>query len=139
MFAQLEGQTIVRRRADAQRQYPSSLLGYVRHRSEDGKSLSPTANTQPPSWDFSKAFLDQRRLHDFLDTLKEYKKKLKRGEVRLLEILRTPFYAGCLERGGALKELEHVQPIVPVDLYEAVQHRLDDLKMLVRAHFGSKL
>ncbi|MDP9729676.1 recombinase family protein [Alicyclobacillus tolerans] len=131
MFAQVEGQTIVRRRADAQRQFPSSLLGYTRHKSEDGKVTFTHGEQAATILEFFESVAGSTTADDFLAVLKEFKARLKRGEVRLLEMLRTPFYAGCWERGGALKELEHVRPIVPVELYEDVQHRLDTLKTLI--------
>ncbi len=130
MFAQLEGQTIVRRRADAQKQFPSSLLGYARHKSDDGKVTFTHGEQAATILEFFERVAGSTTADDFLATLREFKKKLKRGEIRLLEMLRTPFYAGCWERGGTLKELEHVQPIVPVELYQEVQHRLEGFKML---------
>jgi len=130
MFAQLEGQTIVRRRADAQKQFPSSLIGYKRDKGESGKVIYTPDERADTISELFYSIVSSVTTQDFLATLQQFKRKLNRNELRLLQMLRTPFYAGCWEQAGQLKQLDHVKAIVPIALYEEVQSRLAEFKSL---------
>jgi len=131
MFAQFEGQTIARRRADAQKQYPSSLIGFKRNKSEADKTITFTPDDHAS--DIRLLFEEVATVEDpnaFLSIVKAFKRRLQRDEIRLIGILQTPFYAGCWEQTGAFKPLDHVQPIISVTLYEQVQAKLLEFRVL---------
>ncbi|MGE8033766.1 recombinase family protein [Lysinibacillus sp. NPDC093692] len=97
MFAQMEGQNISIRTADARKQYPSNIFGYKRITyetskpryivNEDQKCLIESLVT-----DFSKVTNEEQ----FLDYLMIKRKGLKDPD-KIIKILTNPFYSGHYE------------------------------------------
>lgn len=123
IFAQQEGQTIARRRADAQKQYPVNLLGYERQKNGKVVSYKPNQHAETIVQLFEEVSMVEDA-NGFFKLLSDFKRRLHRQEARLLGILQTPFYTARWQREGQYFPLSHVTPIVDISLYEAAQDKL---------------
>lgn len=128
MFAQMEGQNISSRTADARKQYPSNIFGYKRITNEtnkpryiineDKKCLIESLFT-----DFSKVDNEE----EFLDFLMLRRKGLKDPE-KIIKILTNPFYSGHYDSKNNYQVLPHADPIVSLDLFLEVKTKIDTFK-----------
>lgn len=126
MFAQMEGQNISTRTADARKQYPSNIFGYKRITdetskpryivNEDKKCLIESLFT-----DFSKVANEEQ----FLDFLMLRRKGLK-DQDKIIKILTNPFYSGHYESKSNYQVLSHVEPIISLELYLEVKTKIDE-------------
>ncbi|WP_159083027.1 recombinase family protein [Lysinibacillus sp. 2017] len=97
MFAQMEGQNISTRTADARKQYPSSIFGYKRIIDETSKrryiiNEEKKCLIESLFTDFSKVINEEQ----FVDFLMLRRKGLKDPD-KIIKTLTNPFYAGHYE------------------------------------------
>ncbi|WP_421379644.1 recombinase family protein [Bacillus salacetis] len=119
---QSEGQNIKARLNDVHNMNPHQKFGYV----NDNKQYSADERYQ---YKIKKAFEAASKVEGFKELLKiilSYKKEFKRKDVEdTWKLLRTPFYAGYYQKGLDYFQLEHVEPIIELELFQRVQIVLD--------------
>lgn len=128
MFAQMEGQNISTRTADARKQYPSSIFGYKRITDETGKR-SYIIN-EDKKFIIESLFNDFKKVvneEQFLDFLMLRRKGLNDSD-KIIKMLTNPFYAGHYESKNNYQMLHHVDPIISLDLFLEVKTKIDAFK-----------
>lgn len=126
MFAQMEGQNISTRTADARKQYPSSIFGYKRITDETSKrryiiNEDKQCLIESLFIDFSKVVNEEQ----FLDFLMLRRKGLKDPD-KIIKILTNPFYSGHYETKNSYQLLPHVEPIISLNLFLEVKTKIDE-------------
>lgn len=126
MFAQMEGQNISTRTADARKQYPSSIFGYKRITDETSKQRyiideNKKCLIEPLFIDFSKVVNEEQ----FLDFLMLRRKGLKDPD-KIIKILTNPFYSGHYETKNSYQLLPHVEPFISLNLFLEVKTKIDE-------------
>lgn len=126
MFAQMEGQNISTRTADARKQYPPSIYGYKRI-TDDANKPQYIINEdkkdviQSLFFDFSNVQNEEW----FLEFLLVRRKGLKDPD-KILRILSNPFYSGHYESKDSYQILHHVEPIISLDLFLKNKSQIDE-------------
>lgn len=126
MFAQMEGQNISTRTADARKQYPSSIYGYKRI-TDDANKPQYIINDDKKDV-IQSLFIDFSNVQDeerFLEFLLVRRKGLKEPD-KILRILSNPFYSGHYESKNGYQILHHVEPIISLDLFLKNKSQIDE-------------
>ncbi|MGD6870610.1 recombinase family protein [Sutcliffiella horikoshii] len=120
---QSEGANIKARLQDVHNMNPPAKFGYVK--SKDKKYYVD----ERYHYKIIKAFESTSLVNGYdelLDLILRNKKELNRNGVEdVWKFFRSPFYAGHYQKGPHFYLLEHVQPIIDLDLYKRVQRVLD--------------
>lgn len=125
IFAQQEGKNIGKRTADAIKRYPGDTIGYQRteQKTDNGKKKVHFTKDNDRSHTIKSLFDEFSRIQtkaEFVDILIRYGKKLS-GHTTVMRILQRPFYAGHCYTDYGYDELEHVEPIISLELFEKAQ------------------
>lgn len=126
MFAQMEGQNISTRTADARKQYPSRIYGYKRI-TDDANKPQYIINEDKKEV-IQSLFIDFSNVQDeeqFLEFLLVRRKELKDPD-KILRILSNPFYSGHYESKNGYQILHHVKPIISLDLFLKNKSQIDE-------------
>ncbi len=120
---QSEGANIKARLKDVQNMNPPQKFGYEKG---ENKRYSVDERYQ---YHISNAFdtiSEVEGFDDLLSLILSYKKELNRKNVEdTWKIFRSPFYCGYYQKGNNFYQLEHVEPIIELDLFKRVQIALD--------------
>jgi site-specific DNA recombinase len=120
---QSEGANIKARLQDVHNMNPPQKFGYVK--SGDKKYYVDERYHHKIIKAFERISL-VNGYDELLDLILRNKKELNRNGVEdVWKLFRSPFYAGHYQKGSHFYLLEHVQPIIDLDLYKRVQSVLD--------------
>lgn len=129
IFAQTEGRSITGRRGDTQKQFPSKIFGYEKIGNKKNTHYAPDNAVQDELKSFLLAMREVNNVDDFFTVLMKYTKVMKRRNyVNLLDHLQNPFYAGHMETLYGYEKLNHVEPLITLDDFNANQLVLKRLK-----------
>jgi site-specific DNA recombinase len=129
IFAQAEGQSIIGRRGDTNKQYPSKIFGFKKIGKKKDTKYVPDGNVEKDLKAFLLAIKQVENAESLFKILLSYKKILKNKNYDdLLRYLQNPFYAGQMETPYGYEKLHHVQPIISLDDFQATQSILKKLK-----------
>lgn len=128
MFSQMEGQNISQRTSDARKQYPPSIYGFKKIKNPNTKTHYVINEDKKEVIcslfnDFSKV----RDEEQFLEFLLSHKKGLKDTE-QIFRILTNAFYCGHFESNNGYQHLEHVEPMITLDLYITCKSKVNEFK-----------
>ncbi|AMQ04986.1 recombinase family protein [Sporosarcina psychrophila] len=126
MFAQMEGQNISTRTADARKQYPSSIYGYKRI-TDDANKPQYIINEDKKDV-IQSIFIDFSNVQNenqFLEFLLVRRKGLKDPD-KILRMLSNPFYSGHYESKNGYQILHHVEPIISLELFLTNKSQIDE-------------
>ncbi|MBM7571568.1 recombinase family protein [Aquibacillus albus] len=130
LFSQLEGQKIQSRLKDRRKRFPPSLIGYTKISTDGGKRQYKANKKQKPT--INRLFEETSKIStisDLFNVISEFKPLLKRSDSRIIDILKTPFFAGHLQNNdGSFQSLSHVEPIISLELYKKVQSKLNSFE-----------
>ncbi|OAT84207.1 hypothetical protein A6P54_02615 [Bacillus sp. MKU004] len=119
---QSEGQNIKARLHDVHNMNPHKKFGYV----NDNKQYYADERYQYKIRNAFETVSEVEGFEELLRLIHSYKKEFKRKNVEdTWKLLRTPFYAGCYQKESNYFQLEHVEPIVELNLFQRVQTVLD--------------
>lgn len=125
IFAQQEGKNIGKRTADAIKRYPGETIGYQRieQKANNGNKKKVHFTKDDDRSHTIKSLFDEfsqiQTKAEFVDILIKYGKKLSHATV--IRILQRLFYAGHCYTDYGYDELEHVEPIISLELFKKVQ------------------
>ncbi|MEH7076983.1 recombinase family protein [Neobacillus drentensis] len=125
IFSQQEGKNIGRRTQDAIKRYPGKVIGFERIEEtlENGRTKVRFTSDNDRSNIIKLLFEEFSQIktkEEFVNVLAKYGKKLS-GHATVMKILQKPFYSGhCLTDYG-YDELDHVEAIITLELFEKVQ------------------
>lgn len=126
--AQAEAQAIQRRVSDAVKEYPAQLFGFKRTRADDG---FVRYFRDPKYADLLAQLFEEissvQGFDEFMSRFEYRRRILRRTEAQTLKILQSPFYAGHVQRFGTYHALPHVEPIISLETFKAVQDRISNL------------
>lgn len=134
LSAQFEGKRITTRLSDARKRNPPSMIGFKKEiiKHDNGQSqrfYTPDPKYKDELYHLFTEFANVESREQIFDILMKYRELLDRREMRLLDILRTPFFAAHYEGAdGAYHKLSNVEPIIPLELYKNVQIKLDEFE-----------
>lgn len=134
LSAQFEGNKISTRLSDARKRNPASLIGYIKKmvKKEHGASQRIYKADREISEDIAQLFLAFSKVEsreDIFEVIMKYRSLLNRNEFRVIDILRTPFFAAHFEGvDGAYHELTNVEAIITLDLFKQVQKKLEEFE-----------
>lgn len=134
LSAQFEGRRISTRLSDARKRNPPSMIGFKKKvvKRENGQTqrfYTPDPDKKEELLNLFTEFASVESREQIFDILMKYKSLLDRKELRLLDILRTPFLAAHYEgTDGAYHKLSNVEPIIPLELFIKVQIKLDEFE-----------
>lgn len=125
IFSQQEGKNIRRRTIDATRRYPGKTIGFQRieQKTDDGKKKVNFIKDDDRSNIIKPLFGEFSQIQtkaEFVDVLTTYGKELS-GHATVMKILQRPFYAAHCHTDHGYDELEHVEPIITLELFEKAQ------------------
>lgn len=130
LSAQFEGQRIKTRLTDARKRNPPQLLGYKKKMRKNGQEKQRyyeiDKEKEKEIYGLFKDFSEVQTYEDLFDVIMKYQRLLKRSDLRIIDMLQTPFYAAHYESSdGTYKVLQHVEPIIDLKLFEKVQEKLN--------------
>ncbi|GEM_PF-2803139 len=134
LSAQFEGNKISTRLSDARKRNPASLIGYIKKivKKEHGTSQRIYKADPKISEDIAQLFLAFSKVEsreEIFEVIMKFRRLLNRNEFRVIDILRTPFFAAHFEGvDGTYYELPNVDPIITLDLYKRVQEKLEEFE-----------
>ncbi|WP_111438058.1 recombinase family protein [Psychrobacillus insolitus] len=134
LSAQFEGRRISTRLSDARKRNPSSLIGFKKEviKHENGQSqrfYTPDPKNKDELLNLFTEFAEVKSREQVFEVLMEYRALLDRNEFRVIDILRTPFFAAHYEGPDrTYHKLSHVEPIIPLELFKNVQVKLDEFE-----------
>lgn len=132
LSAQFEGKKISTRLSDARKRNPASLIGYIKKmvKKENGTSQRIYKADPKNSKDLAQLFLAFSKVEsreDIFEVIMNYRGLLNRNELRVIDILRTPFFAAHFEGAdGLYHKLPNVEAIITLDLFKLVQKKLEE-------------
>lgn len=130
LSSQFEGMRISSRLSDARKRNPGSLIGYKKRivKKENGTSQRIYKADSKSSKDIAQLFQDFSKVEsreEIYDVILKFQSLLSRSELRVIDILRTPFFAAAYEgTDGLYHNLPNVEPIITLELYKQVQDKL---------------
>lgn len=134
IFAQFEGQNIVSRNGDAVKQFPPKIFGYVRYGNKKDVVYKVDANVSDDLRAFFYAVRKVKSSPELLDVLERYKSILKGKQfVDLMKYLNNPFYAARMKTQYGLEVLNHVEPIISLEVFLEVQEVLSREKLEIQS------
>lgn len=122
-FCENEGKQIASRTHESNKRFPPRIYGYRKQVKEGIKSYLIDDLRAPQ---IINLYHDCRNIHsigDFLLLLEKYSKIIARHPGQILTILQNPFYTGHIEHGDKLLKLNHVEPIIPIELFQDVRNK----------------
>ncbi|WP_197460913.1 recombinase family protein [Ferroacidibacillus organovorans] len=125
LHAQGEGKKIRQRALDAQRHFPSKLIGYIKIE-ENGQVRY--IRDEPRATYIQSLFEKMANVSTTVEmesVFLQYRAKIKRPYLRLFKILNTPFYSAIVLNENQCQQLEYVEPITTQDLYNRVKQNLN--------------
>lgn len=134
LSAQFEGKKISTRLSDARKRNPGSLIGYIKKvvKKENGTSQRIYKADSKISGDIAQLFLAFSKVEsreEIFEVIMNYRGLLNRKEFRVIDILRTPFFAAHFEGGdGLYHKLPNVEAIITLDLFKRVQKKLEEFE-----------
>ncbi|MFI2858620.1 recombinase family protein [Paenibacillus sp. JSM ZJ436] len=125
IFAQQEGKNIGRRTDDARKRFPGETIGYERieQKTSEGKKNVKFFRDYDRSHMINSLFEEFSQIQtktEFVDILSTYGKKLS-GHAKVMKILQRPFYAAHCITDYGYDQLNHVEPIITLELFEKAQ------------------
>jgi DNA invertase Pin-like site-specific DNA recombinase len=135
LFSDIEGKNIARRSEEARKRYPPRKLGYEKNKETKKYRKDPTK--QNALEQYFTSLLDISTIEELGKLLKQFNKKLKCTDERLISIARDPFYAAYdLSKGE--NNLHHVEPYLNLETFTRIQQTnrsifedyLDRIKLL---------
>jgi len=134
LSAQFEGKRISSRLSDARKRNPASLIGYIKQKVNKENGTSQRIYNADPknSKELAQLFLDFSKVEsreEIFEVIMKYRGLLDRNEFRVIDILRTPFFAAHFEgTDGLYHKLPNVEPIISLDLFKRVQEKLTEFE-----------
>lgn len=134
LSAQFEGQRISTRLSDARKRNPPSLIGYKKQIIKNDNGTQQRIYKADPKvkqelYNLFKDFSEVVSRENIFDVIMKYESSIKRNEFRIMEILKTPFFAGYfVSLDGSYQQMSHVEPIISLDLFKKVQMKLDEFE-----------
>lgn len=130
IFAQQEGQNINKRSSDAVKRYPGETIGYKRI---ENKSIGDRKKVTFIKDDNRSVLIESlfeefsliQTKEEFVAVLTKYGKGLN-GHATVMRILRRPFYSAHCHTDYGYDPLEHVEPIISLELFKKVQVTMEN-------------
>lgn len=135
VLAQSEGQRIQTRLDDASKRNPPRLFGYDKFIENGKRFYRPNKKKSL----INNLFVDFSKINneeDLYEIIMNHKTLLKRSDFRLIKILKNPFYAGCYNTQGQYYPLEHVEPLIKIDLFIKVQEIINSFEKSINKAFN---
>lgn len=141
LSAQFEGQRITNRLSDARKRNPSNLIGYQKIKSSSNSkgNINKYIPLKEQKDVIYNLFLDFSKVsspEDIYNITIRYQSLLNRQEIRILDILKTPFFSGHYDNNGSFVRLPNVEPIISLDLFKSVQNRLEEFSLDITDGFS---
>jgi DNA invertase Pin-like site-specific DNA recombinase len=124
LYSDIEGKNIARRTEEARKRYPPKKLGYIKNK--ETKKYKRDPSKQELISQYFASLLDLSTIEALGELLKEFKKKLKRNDIVLINLARDPFYAGYDLSIGENK-LTHVEPYIDLEMFNRIQQTTGNL------------
>lgn len=122
--AQFEGRNIGRRTLDARKHFPPKLIGF--QKVEENGDVRYVRDE--PRATYIQLFFEAMSNVSTLDQMeiifREYRTRLERSDLRLLDILKTPFYFAAAMNENQTHPLDYVEPITTEELYNRVNENV---------------
>ena len=134
LSAQFEGKRISSRLSDARKRNPASLIGYIKQKVNKENGISQRIYKADPkiNKELAQLFLDFSKVESregIFKVIMKYRGLLDRNEFRVIDILRTPFFAAHFEAtDGIYHKLSNVEPIISLELFKQVQEKLTEFE-----------
>lgn len=125
MFGQMEGENIRTRTSDTRKQFPSSIFGYKRIKEEKQVYFVVNEEKRDSIVSLFTEFSNVKDEEQFFNFFMTRHKGLNQPEKRL-RILTNPFYAAHYDSKNGLYPMDHVEPIICLDLYLAAKSQIDE-------------
>lgn len=136
LFAQFEGQRIKTRTSDARKRNPPQIIGYQKINKNGKRIYKAKDEFKSIIVNLFEEFSLINKNQDLYELLLKYKGLLKRDNQRIIEILKNPFFTGhYINSDNSFNLLDHVEPIVPIQLFTKVQEKLDKLEESINTGF----
>jgi DNA invertase Pin-like site-specific DNA recombinase len=124
MFSDIEGKNIARRTEEARRRYPPKKLGY--EKIKETKQYRKDPQKQEPVLHYFSSLLEITTIDDLGELFREYRKKFKCDDDRLIGIAQDPFYASYdLSKG--VNKLSHVEPYIDLETFNRIQETIQEI------------
>jgi site-specific DNA recombinase len=129
IFGQQEGKNIRKRATDGTKRYPGKVIGYERIEkiTEEGNREVTFVEDYDRSGIIKLLFEEFSQIQtkeEFVSVLTEFGKKLS-GHSTVMKILQRPFYAAYCHTDFGFDRLNHVHPIITLELFKRVQSVLN--------------
>lgn len=131
MFGQMEGENIRTRTSDTRKQYPASIFGYKRMKEDNQVYFVMNEEKRDSIVSLFTEFSKVKDEEQFFNFFMTRHKGLNQPEKRL-RILTNPFYAAHYESKNGLHPMDHVEPIISLDLYMAAKSQIDKFLALYK-------
>lgn len=134
LSAQMEGRRISTRLSDSRKRNPPSIIGFIKKivNHENGQSerfYTPDPKIKDELQNLFTEFAEVKSREEIFEVLLKYRALLNRNELRVLEILRTPFFTAHYDGpNGTYYKLDKVEPIISLELFKKVQAILDEFE-----------
>lgn len=125
MLGQMEGENIRTRTSDTRKQYPSSIFGYKRIKKASQVYFVVNEESRDSIVSLFTKFSNVKDEEQFFNFFMTRHKGLNQPEKRL-RILTNPFYAAHYDSKNGLYPMDHVEPIICLDLYLAAKSQIDE-------------
>lgn len=129
IFAQTEGRSIVGRRTDTNKQFPSKIFGFKKIGNKKNTQYHLDENVQNDLNSFLLEVGKVNNTDDLFAIFMKYKKIFKgKSYEDLLRYLQNPFYSGHMETLYGFEKLRHVEPLITLEDFLANQSVLKRMK-----------
>ncbi|GAA0496848.1 hypothetical protein GCM10008986_24740 [Salinibacillus aidingensis] len=133
IFAQSEGQNITSRKSDTQKQFPSSIFGYIREGKKKNVRYMPNPTLIKELTSFFKDVMNTKTTNDFFDILLKYKKLFRNKSYHnLLKYLCNPFYCGYMSTPYGYEKLNHVKPLISFEEFMRIQEVVKEMEQATK-------
>jgi site-specific DNA recombinase len=124
-FCENEGKQISNRTQEFNKRFPPHIYGYRKVVKENEKTYVVDDSKAIHVIDLFHECQKVGSLEEFIYLLSRYSKIIKRHAEQLLNMLQNPFYTGHMEHGGKLLKLNHVEPMLPIELFQNVREKAE--------------
>jgi hypothetical protein len=133
LFAQFEGQRIGTRLYDTKKRFPTHMIGYTKVKKENTRAFyKANKETKKIINHLFQAFSQVETREELVEVILSYHTQLDRSYGRILNILKTPFFAAhYLDNEGHFLPLEHVEPMISLELFKKVLKKLESFDIVI--------
>lgn len=140
IFSQYEGMMIANRLADVYKTRPPKIYGYKKVMQNGSPVYISDFKKKEYIIEFFQQCSQSKDKDELLHTIFKFEKRIKKSTEQVLRIIYSPFYAGYSLEKGSYSRLEHVEPMISLDLFKTVikkwnMYRNEILKAMSPSYF----